>query len=150
MNGKDQKSGFTGINTRVEKWCGISSQSSTPIISVRCCHQQNKIGEAIEVSPSPKVGVNGQIIVIFRESKIFKIVFFASRRALLLNFYRGRIGSKWNPPKIWTSGAFSSLRNKIIPLSHAHFSVQIRISALYVGILIVFFVLRGWNYSLAT
>ena len=38
------------------------------------CPQQTKIGEDIEVWPSPKVGVNGQIIVIFVKIDIFEIV----------------------------------------------------------------------------
>ena len=33
---KNQKGGFMGVNALVEKWCRISSQSSTPIISMRC------------------------------------------------------------------------------------------------------------------
>ena len=38
------------------------------------CPQQTEIGEDIEVWPSPKVGVNGQIIVIFVKIDIFEIV----------------------------------------------------------------------------
>ena len=33
---KSGKGGFMGVDVLVGKWCGISSQSSTPIISVRC------------------------------------------------------------------------------------------------------------------
>ena len=32
---KNQKGGFMGINVLAGKWCGISLQSSTPVISVQ-------------------------------------------------------------------------------------------------------------------
>ena len=39
------------------------------------CHQRSNTGEAIEVLLSPKVGVNGRIIVIFTKIELFEIVF---------------------------------------------------------------------------
>ena len=100
--------------------------------TIPTCHhltsfQQTKVGVDIEVWPSPKVGVNGRIIVILVKIEHFDF-------------------SLW----IISSEAFSFWEN--IPpckILNAHFLIQIQFSAFWVKRLTLFFDLRRTNHLLA-
>ena len=107
------------------------------------CHQRTKIGEAIEVWSSPKVGVNDQIIVIFAENFQDSIYFSSPLKELSCsNFYRDRISSKQSPWQFWTSGLFlkpeKKLPRMIEPISpykstFLHFESQVWLCFLVLG-----------------
>ena len=132
------------------------AQNELPLVSpfqrAIVCHQQTNIGGAKENSPGLKLGVLGQIIVIFVESeKNWDSIyfFFAPCGAFLLNFSGAALVANKAPEKSECLGPFWSLRNKIVPHSRAHFSIQIYFSALWVASLNMLWGLRTWIGPLA-
>ena len=99
-------------------------QFQWPII----CYQRTKIGEAIEVWPSPKVGVSGQSIVIIAKTELFEIVFIYFLRPLWsfctdFFFLRSLVSSLPTGKKLLSSGAFSFLRTWIPQLGKGPFLI---------------------------